>query len=398
MPAGLLAYLVPSLCWVGVAVISIFANNLLGGLDSKWRIVYLAAFLAAIFQIALLVDAGLITKFGRSPVSFAPRMLILNSIMVLSSVFGVEFSRAHILRNLGRRKPLLSLMLMSLLHSPVLALLRMPLSNVKPLLFVEFLGSDFLPALAQNLLASYLALLAGPIASIAYVMPLSVFQWFSPVLPDLPWSLKSLLGVVSPTISLVAINYATPREVLRSAGLKIDVFRGWKKKESPAKALAPILIFVLAVWFSTGLLSVFPSVVMSGSMQPTLNVGDIAILVKVPPNKIQLGDIIQYVGREGAVLHRVVAIKQGYFVTKGDANNAIDYDPVYSSQIKGKLLLIIPKLGWISIYMKIIVFSIFSFIYYNQINLISFMISVSFVFSYFIYNYFMKRRKFGRWR
>jgi len=382
---------------MGVAIISIFANNLLGGLDSKWRIVYLAAFLAAIFQIALLVDAGLITKFGRSPVSFAPRMLILNSMMVFSSIFGVEFSRAHILRNLGRRKPLLSLILMSLLHSPVLALLRMPLSGFKPLFFVEFLGSEFLPALAQNLLASYLALLAGPIASIAYMMPLSVFQWFSPVLPDLPWGLKSLLGVLSPSVSLVAINYATPKEVLRRAGLKIDVFRGWKK-ESPVKVLAPILIFVLAVWFSTGLLSVFPSVIMSGSMQPALNVGDIAILVKVPANKIQLGDIIQYASREGPVLHRVVAIKQEYFITKGDANNVVDYDPVHSSQIRGKLLFIIPKLGWISIYMKIIIFSFIRFIYYNPINLIGFISSVSFIISYFVYNNFMKKKKFGKWR
>jgi len=364
------------------------------------RILSGVALLAAFFHITLIFDAGLLAKFGRSPVEFTPTNIALNSLMIATSLMGVEFSRAYILRTYGRRKPIPSLVLMSLLYSPTISFISMFFYSTKPLEIVEFLGSKFLPALAMNMLACYLALLAGPIASLAYTAPLQAYQWFSPILPDLSWSFESLIGVLAPTISLIAIDYSIPTSLLRRAGLNVKTEGKWMKENSKSSIglILTVVIFLLAVWFSAGLLGVFPSVIMSGSMQPALNVGDIAILIKVPANKILLGDVIQYVSREGAVLHRVVTIKQGYFITKGDANNVIDYAPVYPSQIKGKLLFIIPKLGWISIYIKIMIFSIIRFIYCNPINLIGFTIIFSFIFSYFIYNYSMKKKKFGKWR
>jgi hypothetical protein len=40
------------------------------------------------------------------------------------------------------------------------------------------------------------------------------------------------------------------------------------------------------------------------------------------------------------------------FETKGDANNAPDPEPISEQQIMGKAVLTIPKLGWVSIYLK----------------------------------------------
>jgi hypothetical protein len=55
-------------------------------------------------------------------------------------------------------------------------------------------------------------------------------------------------------------------------------------------------------------------------------------------------------------LHRVAEIQQTesglQFITKGDANNAPDTTPVTADQIRGKLILTIPKVGWVSIAIK----------------------------------------------
>jgi len=68
-------------------------------------------------------------------------------------------------------------------------------------------------------------------------------------------------------------------------------------------------------------------------------------------------------------LHRVVEISQTEggktFITKGDANNAPDPDPIFSNQIRGKLILAIPKLGWIPIYFKMAIASVWAFLSTN---------------------------------
>jgi signal peptidase I len=91
-------------------------------------------------------------------------------------------------------------------------------------------------------------------------------------------------------------------------------------------------------------------------MTPTLQVGDVIITVEASPNDIKIGDIIQYSGENEIIAHRVVDIQQQggtkYFITKGDDNNAPDPEPVSPSQVIGKTLFTIPKLGWVSIAIK----------------------------------------------
>jgi len=50
-----------------------------------------------------------------------------------------------------------------------------------------------------------------------------------------------------------------------------------------------------------------------------------------------------------------------WFVTQGDANNAPD-NPVNERQVMGKVVLTIPKLGWVSIYLKEIAANTYTFI------------------------------------
>ncbi len=110
-------------------------------------------------------------------------------------------------------------------------------------------------------------------------------------------------------------------------------------------------LLVLAVAFMVSVLSLplFTPyrllVVLSGSMAPTLEVGD-AILVRSGPAAIQPNDIITF-RREGQlVTHRVVEIGPGQFTTKGDANNAPDLEPVPSATVEGKFVLRLPFMGY----------------------------------------------------
>jgi signal peptidase len=355
-----MAYALPSICWTTLALITL---NIMGGAEKlrSWtnKRITAMALLAATFQIFILIDAGLINKFGKSPLSFTLGGIAINLIVVSSTLLGMELSRGYLTRNLSRKNPTLVVAAITILYTFANVSIFALINIQDPLSYTKFMGENFLPILTENLLATYLALISGPIASLAYRAPLQAFQWFSPILPDLPWGYTALIGVMAPTIGFIAINMATTRKDLTKAGIPTPRIRTPKLRKSQKSTkgwLAISIVLVLAVWTSSGLFGFYPSIIASGSMTPTIDVGDIAITVSTDPSKIQIGDIIQYWQNEEMNMHRIVEIRQTesgeQFITKGDANNVPDSTPVLADQIRGKLIFSIPKLGWASIAFK----------------------------------------------
>lgn len=92
--------------------------------------------------------------------------------------------------------------------------------------------------------------------------------------------------------------------------------------------------------------------VLSGSMKPTYNPGDLIYVKNVDPEEIKVGDPITFVMNENLVVatHRVVDIdyENQRFYTKGDGNQIADTNPVHFKNLIGKPLFHIPYLGYIS--------------------------------------------------
>ena len=84
------------------------------------------------------------------------------------------------------------------------------------------------------------------------------------------------------------------------------------------------------------------SVVLSGSMEPTLSIGDLLILQEA--DAYYEGDIVVYQSGKMAVVHRIVSIGPEAAITRGDANNAND-EPIPLTAIKGKVIRSVPKVG-----------------------------------------------------
>ena len=83
--------------------------------------------------------------------------------------------------------------------------------------------------------------------------------------------------------------------------------------------------------------------VLSGSMEPELSVGDLLIVVE--STDYEVDDIIVFQDGRTAVTHRIVSISEDEVITRGDANNTDD-SPILYSQIKGKVVIAIPLVGY----------------------------------------------------
>jgi len=320
----------------------------------KWRLrqdLPKLALMIGAFQVFCLLIGGVLCGFGKSPYSFTPQGISLNLVFVGTALVAMELSRAYIINSLGKRHTVLVLALVALLYT----VLSLPLARFmglgEPLGTVTFLGGDCIPLLAQNLMACFLVFLGGPLPAIAYRGVLQAFEWFCPILPNLSWGLKALLGTIVPALGLLAVH-SLSSGLLRTA-----------RKERRAKGegslvggtIAGIVILTL-LWFSLGLLPFFPSTVAGGSMNPALRLGDMVIASKVTPDTIEEGDIIVFRQGEMMVIHRVIDIEESgesrQFITKGDANDNPDSDLVSPAQVKGKVMFAVPKVGWVTLILR----------------------------------------------
>lgn len=98
-----------------------------------------------------------------------------------------------------------------------------------------------------------------------------------------------------------------------------------------------------------------PFIVMSGSMETTINIGDLVIVKKVNSSSIHTGDIIAFKNGNIVISHRVKDVINDSgtykFKTKGDNNNVADDFIVSSDAIEGIFVNKIPGLGSILLFL-----------------------------------------------
>lgn len=103
-----------------------------------------------------------------------------------------------------------------------------------------------------------------------------------------------------------------------------------------------------------------PMVVLSDSMFPYIEAGDLIICKQADPESVKVGDVISFFdpasNTNSVVTHRVVEIQTAEdgtltWITRGDANNADDQNPVPASNLVGIYKHKIPGLGKLVMYM-----------------------------------------------
>lgn len=120
---------------------------------------------------------------------------------------------------------------------------------------------------------------------------------------------------------------------------------------SVVAGLGALTLVVPAVTGST------PLAVLSPSMEPTLPVGTLLIVQPVNPAEVRLGDVITYQvepGEPTLVTHRVVEVQsistgEFQYLTKGDANDAVDPTVVTQAQLMGRAWYSVPLVGFVSV-------------------------------------------------
>ena len=121
--------------------------------------------------------------------------------------------------------------------------------------------------------------------------------------------------------------------------------------KAAALGLVSLLAVLVGLAVVPGVIGFPPVVVLSGSMVPTLDVGDVAITRAAVPAELKVGDVITFRANSGYIPHRITAIEETpdgrLFKTKGDANATPDTERIRDSAVVAKLSYRIPRIGFL---------------------------------------------------
>ena len=145
------------------------------------------------------------------------------------------------------------------------------------------------------------------------------------------------------------------------------------KKELKGMIISIILITYILIFIAGLVLKIKIFIATSNSMQPTFKTGDV-LLVKSQEHYF-IGDNISFkVNQSTIVTHKIKQIikhdslndqenhslvkQTTFFLTQGDANKSEDSQLVNQEEVIGKVFMIVPKIGYLIIFLQSKIFSI----------------------------------------
>lgn len=217
----------------------------------------------------------------------------------------------------------------------------------------KFICSDIIPIIARNVLFTYLTYISGYYSAAVYRLLITAISIYLPILPNLDWFFTGLSGILVPAVLFVLINYSHLRLIRQQT-------RKEERANRPIMYVPAFLFIFLTVSFVLGVFKYMPLAVVSNSMVPLFERGDIAIIEQIKKEdlkRIKKGTIIKYQADGFYVIHRVTDIEETddgklLFTTKGDNNNAEDAEKVKENQVKGIYHFHIKYLGFPSVWLS----------------------------------------------
>lgn len=207
-----------------------------------------------------------------------------------------------------------------------------------------FIALSLLPAIGNNLLATYLNVKVGYKPVIFYMLIVSLYVYLLPIIPNPNRYISSIVNFCLPMFLLYREYSFFKKE--NDEYLERD----YNKKHLSLVVFSLILTVVL-VYFTSGYFRFHAIAVATGSMQPVIHKGDVVVIEKVDGryDNLKVGDIIAYKYHNVIVVHRIINIvvdREKYFIyTKGDYNSNSDNWVVEEDMILGVVNLKIPAIG-----------------------------------------------------
>ena len=305
-------------------------------------------FIITTFYIILYYLSGIFFGYKKSAYAHDLYGLAYNFTFYILVVMLQEYTRSRLVNNTRSKVVYSFITVLMILLSYNYSIVYNNFSSEENIF--KFIAGDIYPAIIKGILCCFLVKLGSYELSLMFLLPIKIMEFVTPIIPDLDWFL-----IVSFDSALVLmLYYYTYYEHM----INVERFTRKQIEYANPKKTALAICFVLAfTFFVAGFFPAQPVAIMSNSMYPNIKRGDVVVVEKLDEDEIKnlnVGDVIEYVVDNVSVVHRIDAIVTASggkieFVTKGDNNRSRDDKSVTEKQVKGKVNLKIPLIGYPSV-------------------------------------------------
>lgn len=339
-------YIIKPLIWIFIMLICLvfFKDGVIPNKKYKKEIDFYIV-IATLIYFMVYFFLGYAKGFANNPYDHSIMGILNNLWSIIPIIIAKEYVRCYLVNNCPKK----NLMIWALFISILFVITELNIykfssyfvSNAKVFeLFMEIM----VPSVIKNMFLTYISYYAGWGSCVFYSLLPQLAIYILPILPNINDVLLASLDSIVPFFTYVFINYKInymDKTLDRRTGKVVD-FKGW---------LVMVLVLAVIIAFGIGAFPYSPLVIASNSMAPKIHRGDIVILKKVDPLKLNIGDVIKYQMDGYTVVHRIKEIKKDEddnleFIMKGDNNNSIDLYPVKEQQVLGIVKFNIPYAGY----------------------------------------------------
>lgn len=208
------------------------------------------------------------------------------------------------------------------------------------------------PNIFKNVMLSDFSKKYGFKSCIIYQLIMNLYIYIMPIFPNLDEYLESIVMSLLPMFILIFVNMQ----------FEMKTAEDIRNKHVISKIFSGILIsiIIITICLFSNLFPWWIAIIGSGSMTPTINVGDAIIIDKISEkeiSKLEVGDILVFKVDKSIYTHRIVNIDvkndEYYIKTKGDRKgNVVDDWIIRNKDIIGTVKFKISYIGYPTVWLN----------------------------------------------
>ena len=312
--------------------------------------ILITVFISCIFYIIITYSIGLFIGFLSNGYKLTIINILKNIIPMSFIILIEELIRYNLVKKGSRNKYILGLIVLVLTCMDIILIIkRVNLSSNYEL--VNFLFVYVLPSLAKNIYLTYVCYKAGYKPNIVYRFIMELPMYFVSLAPALGMYMESTFKILLPAILIYIVYKVT------SVNNQEGTISNYKIKK--VSTITFIFLMIIMIGVNSGWFKYYSLTVGSGSMKPTINIGDVIIVNKLSSSEIdnlKIGDILVFKHLDKILVHRIteIEVRSGvrFFYTKGDANETVDSFVTAESEVIGIAKQRIPCIGYPTVWLN----------------------------------------------
>lgn len=346
----IIIYIINPIVWVIFLVISyIFFSSKRKLKKNRNSQITMIMICISLLYVIIYYALGIVVGYTNNPYSVSIDGIIINFFSIGLVLAIKEYIRYLFVNiNINRGKKIyyfLVFIVFLLIDINILNILK-----IKDIL--TMLSEELIIPLIQNILMMYICYVGSPFSAVLSSFILLVPSLIFNAVPDYEWYIIMIFNILYCVVSYFILQYIINKTIKNIPVRLLD-------NRNISRMVFILVLILMAISFSGGFLPIRSVAILTGSMRPVINPGDMVIIAESKIEDVKRGDIIEFKSGNYKIIHRVISIyyKNGQIslITKGDANKKPDKMVVTKNEFSGKVKYRIPYIGYPAYWLRNIV-------------------------------------------